>query len=86
MKMKAKFLIATLATLAIVGCSTTEYIYIHPECSPAVKPVIPVITNDELSSVSDETYIKLQHLKIRLANWGLENQAIIKEVCKGMGE
>lgn len=39
---------ALVATFAVSGCETVQYIEVSPECKPPPEPVLPTISNGEL--------------------------------------
>lgn len=70
----------------LVACQTTSepsvvYVETKPVCEPAPRPFLPKITNEELNALSDETYFKLDDMRVTLKNWALHNEDIIKAVC-----
>jgi hypothetical protein len=78
----ALLLLALIATFAVSGCETTEYIHISPQCTPPPQPTLPLIDQGELwDSLGDERYRELERYLNTL--WGMydESRAMLGELC-----
>jgi hypothetical protein len=87
----------------ITGCAntTTEYVYIKPECTPAVLAPLPQINKKELwdslglpeqlANLSPKQikahniYVDLNDREKLIVDWAIENEAIVKQIC-GVGD
>lgn len=82
--------IALLAALA-TGCGTTETVFVRPDCRPAERPVIPPLDRGEVWDAlragaktperGEDLYHGIALMENRLTDWGLENEAVLKQVC-----
>jgi hypothetical protein len=49
---------------------------------PPAKPALPVIQSEELDSLSDEVFYRVQEYITRLADWALEQKAMLEAICE----
>ena len=75
----ASALLAMLAT----GCATTsETVFVHPECTPAPQPVVDIDRGELWDALDDpEWFWRIDSAFDDVIEWGLENQAILERVC-----
>lgn len=76
----ASVLLAMLAT----GCATTsETIYVYPECTPAPQPMVDIDRGELWDALGEdpEWFWRVDGAFDRLIDWGLENQAVLERVC-----
>ncbi len=68
----------------MVGCATTtETVFVGPECDVPPRPVLPEIASERMDDLSDETYWDLMDRERRLTDWGLEMEAMLDALCTG---
>lgn len=69
--------------LVLPGCqTTTETVFLKPNCEAPPVPALPRINAAELwDSVGQDTYNDLLQREEIIVGWALEMQAIINEVC-----
>ena len=69
----------TAALLSITaGCATTDY---HAPCSVPPTPKPPTVEAQELDPLPDDVYRRVIERDRQLQDWGLEQRAILIEVC-----
>lgn len=74
---------SALIPLAMTACASTTPVYVQPHCTIPKEPTnLPKITKEDLKSVSDSTYWKLQHRESTIVDWAFEMQAKLKTICQ----
>ena len=83
--MKTAPLVGVVACLTI-GCATTEYVHITPECSVPPMPAPPEITAPPAcpadECLTDETWGQIVEREAALIDSLLEHRAIVRELCQ----
>ena len=78
----ALLLLALIATFAVSGCSTTEYINVTPECTPPPQPTLPIIDQGELwQSLGDARYRVIESYINELWAYSDEQSAMLGALC-----
>jgi hypothetical protein len=78
----ALLLLALIATFAVSGCSTTEYINVTPECTPPPQPSLPIIDQGGLWDVlGDARYRVIESYINELWAYSDEQAAMLGELC-----
>mgnify|MGYP000043469835 CR=1 FL=1 len=73
---------ALLATFAVSGCSTVEYVEVTPRCTPPSEPALPVIDRGELwDALGDARYRVLERYINVLWSYADEQAAMLGELC-----
>jgi len=72
-----------LAAMLATGCATTsETVFVYPECTPAPMPVVDIDRGELWDALDDpEWFWRIDSAFDAVINWGLENQAILERVC-----
>lgn len=84
-----------LLAITVIGCSTTpETRFIQPDCEPAPRPMVDLDRRalwDALGAEQDDagqctndgcrTFRRVDDTIDATIDWGLENEAVLKEVC-----
>ena len=81
-QMNGLAVLALAATLGVSGCTAVEYVAVSPECSPVVRPVLPVLDRGELwDALGDAQYRQVERYINGL--WAVidEQEAILGRVC-----
>ena len=79
----ALLLNALIATFAVSGCTTTEYINVTPECTPPPQPVLPIIDQGSLwDALGDARYRVIESYINELWAYSDEQAAMLDALCE----
>lgn len=75
-------IVALMATFAVSGCSTVEFVEIKPRCTPPTQPALPVIDQGELwDALGDAQYRQLEAYINGLWGYADEQAALLGVIC-----
>lgn len=63
-----------------------EYVEIQPECEVPPQPALPAIEGDELASLPDDVYWRLEDRERKIVDWALEMRGMLRELCSSPAE
>lgn len=74
--------LALLATFAVSGCSSPQYIEVRPQCTPPSQPALPAIDRGELwDSLGDARYREFERYINGLWGYADEQAAMLGVLC-----
>lgn len=82
MASKLAFVLLCAALVASCGTIQTEYIEVRPECTVPPQPALPQVDVDDLDSLPDDVYWRLETREKRLTDWALEMRGMLQKLCR----
>lgn len=67
--------------MLVAGCAP-RIEYVRPSCEPAPLPNVDIDRGEMYDAVGEQWFWKIDGAFDRLIDWGLENEAILEEVCE----
>lgn len=70
-----------LIASGILGCTTVRTVVEPVQCTAPLMPYLPTVESSSLTLIDDATYWALMEREKRLADWALEMESMLIEVC-----
>ncbi|WP_339119186.1 hypothetical protein [Halomonas sp. BMC6] len=79
----ALLIIGLMVSFAVSGCARTEYIEIHPQCTPPPEPTLPAIDRGTMwDALGDDRYRQLERYINGVWAFSDEQGAMLDSLCE----